>query len=99
MSNDHYDVFETRDPAEREAALLAQLPRQVAHAKANATAFADILADVDGARVNSREALAQLPVTRKSELLALQKARRASDAFGGFAAIRTGPLMRRVFAS
>ncbi len=33
---DHYDSLETRDPAAREAALLAALPRQIAHAKANA---------------------------------------------------------------
>ncbi|MDM0117725.1 AMP-binding protein [Variovorax sp. J22R133] len=99
MSNEHYDSLETRDPAERERALLAALPVQIAHAQSESAAFAQILAGVDAAAVNSRDALAKLPVTRKSELLALQKERRQSDPFGGFAAISRGPLMRRVFAS
>jgi phenylacetate-CoA ligase len=96
---DHFDSLETRDPEARERALLAALPRQIAHAKADAPAYARILADVDPAAVTSRAALAALPVTRKSELLELQKADRP---FGGFAATRwgaqvTGPA--RVFAS
>jgi phenylacetate-CoA ligase len=45
--------------------------------------------------VSTREALARLPVTRKSELLDLQK---ASRPFGGFAATRWGAALR-VFAS
>jgi len=96
---DHFDSLETRDPEARERALLAALPRQIAHAKADAPAYARILADVDPAAVTTRAALAALPVTRKSELLELQKAGRP---FGGFAATRwgaqvTGPA--RVFAS
>ena len=70
---DHYDSLETRDPVEREAALLSELPRQIAHAKANAPGFARILEDIDAAAVTSREALARLPVTRKSDLAELQK--------------------------
>jgi phenylacetate-CoA ligase len=96
---DHFDSLETRDPEAREQALLAALPRQIAHAKADAPAYARILADVEPAAVTTRAALAALPVTRKSELLELQKAGRP---FGGFAATRwgaevTGPA--RVFAS
>jgi len=96
---DFYDALETRDPAERERDLLAALPRQVLQAQTAAPAFATLLADVKPAEVSSRAALAALPVTRKSELLALQQARRASDAFGGFAAIARGARMPRVFAS
>ena len=92
---EHFDTLETRDPAQREREQLAQLPRQIAHAKARAPAFARILAAVDPAGVTTREALARLPVTRKSELLELQK---ASRPFGGFAAVRRGEA-RRVFAS
>ncbi|HSV58152.1 MAG TPA: AMP-binding protein [Variovorax sp.] len=100
MSNDqHYDALETRDPQEREGALMDRLPKQIAHAQQAAPAFARILDGVVAAQVRSREALARLPVTRKSELLALQQQERANDAFGGFAAIGRGPLMRRVFAS
>ncbi len=98
---DHYDALETRDPAAREAALLAALPRQVAHAQARSTAFAGILDGVDAAGVISRAALAQLPVTRKHELLQRQKAARSAggDGFGGFAALAFGAAMPRVFAS
>ncbi|WP_332672996.1 phenylacetate--CoA ligase family protein [Aromatoleum sp.] len=93
---DYYDARETRDPAERERELVARLPALIAHAKANAPGFTKLLEDVDPAAVASREALARLPVTRKSELLERQKAARP---FGGFAAVRWGAGVRRVFAS
>jgi phenylacetate-CoA ligase len=95
----YFDALETREPAEREAQLLAALPRQVAHAQRESTAFAQILAGVDAATVTSREALAGLPVTRKSELFARQKAGRPQDLFGGFATLRRGPAMPRIFSS
>ena len=95
----HYDALETRSPAEREAALLAALPQQVAHAQNNSPAFAKSLAGVDAKTVNTREALAKLPVIRKYELLAQQQAQRATNVFGGFAAIGFGKAMPRVFAS
>jgi phenylacetate-CoA ligase len=95
----HYDALETRSPAEREAALLAALPQQVAHAQKNSLAFAKSLAGVDAKSVNTRDALAKLPVIRKYELLAQQQAQRASNVFGGFAAIGFGKAMPRVFAS
>jgi len=69
------------------------------HAQTATPAFAEILAGVDCAAVTTREALARLPVTRKSELLERQKALRASDPFGGFSATVRGPSMLRVFAS
>src|SRR5439155_146329 len=71
--SDHFDRLETRDPAVRERAQWAQLPRQIAHAKAHAPAFARILANIDPYAITTREALARIPVTRKSELLELQK--------------------------
>ncbi len=83
---DYFDALEIRDPGEREAALCAALPAQVAAAQAT-SAFAEILRGIDATAVTSRQALAQLPVTRKHELLERQKAHRASDPFGGFAAI------------
>ena len=95
----HFDALETRDPLQREAALLAALPKQVAHAKASARAFAKSLQSVDAMQVNSRAALAKLPVIRKHELLEQQKAERASDIFGGFSAIAYGRAMPRIFAS
>jgi len=94
-----FDALETRDPSAREAALLARLPAHIARAQSAAPAFGRILAGVDAQAVTTREALAQVPVTRKSQLLEMQKAARASDPFGGFSAIGRGAAMRRVFAS
>jgi len=97
--NDFYDSLEQRDPAQREAALMQALPRQIAHAQNKAPAWQHILQGVDAASVNSRTALAQLPVTRKYELLARQQELRAQDVFGGFSALNFGKQMPRVFAS
>ena len=84
---EHFDTLETRDPESRERAQLAALPARIAFAKARTAAYAKIFADVEPASITSRSALAQLPVTRKSELVELQKAARP---FGGFAACRWG---------
>lgn len=96
-----FDALETRDPQTREAALLAALPAQIAHAKQHSDAFASLLADVNPAEINSRAALAKLPVIRKSELQERQQAARAAggNVFGGFSAIAYGAAMPRVFAS
>ena len=96
-----YNALETRSPAQRESALLAALPAQVAHAQSRSPAFARILHGVDAAAITSRAALAKLPVTRKGELQALQQEGRdaGGDAFGGFAAVGFGAAMPRVFAS
>jgi len=94
-----YDALETRSPQEREAALMAALPGQVAHAQQRAPAFAQILAGVDAAAVTTRAALARLPVTRKHELLERQSAEREQHLFGGFATQGFGAAMPRVFAS
>jgi phenylacetate-CoA ligase len=83
----HLDALETRAPEVREGALMAALPVQIAHAQQHSAAFADILKGVDARQINSRAALAKLPVTRKYELLERQQALRAKDPFGGFAAI------------
>jgi phenylacetate-CoA ligase len=96
---DHFDKLETRSGAEREQALAAALPAQVLQAQRHSTALGRILKDVDAASVTSPQALARLPVTRKSELLELQKASRPADPFGGFAAVVRGPRMPRIFAS
>lgn len=91
----YFDERETREPAAREAALMAALSRQVAHAKADAPAFARILEGVDPAAVSDRSALAALPVTRKSDLMILQA---AAPPFGGLAALAPSSAAR-LFAS
>ena len=52
---------------------MAALPKLIAHAKRRAPGFARILEAVDPRKINSRKALASLPVTRKSDLGTLQK--------------------------
>ncbi len=94
-----FDALETRSPEQREAEQMAALAKQVAHAQAHSAAFAEILAGVDAAAVNSRAALAQLPVTRKGALLERQRAQVARDPFGGFSALVRGPGMTRLYAS
>jgi phenylacetate-CoA ligase len=81
-----YDALESRDPAVREAALMAALPAQVRAAQATA-AFGELLRGVDAATITSRAALATLPVTRKTQLLERQRAQVATDPFGGFSAL------------
>ncbi len=95
----NYDALEIRSPAEREADLLQALPQQIAQAQSRSPAFAEILKGVAANTITSRAALAQLPVTRKSELLDLQIKQRAHDVFGGFSTLRYGASMPRVFAS
>ena len=95
----HFDTLETRDPELRERVQLAALREQVAYAKLHAPWYARSLADVDPGAIDSRSALASIPVVRKSELLELQKADRP---FGGFAVAGWGPsagVAPRVFAS
>lgn len=98
MSN-YYDALEVRSPDVRETELLQALPGQVAHAQSRSPAFARILQGVEAGAITTREGLAGLPVTRKHELLELQKQLRVSDVFGGFSALRFGENMPRVFAS
>jgi phenylacetate-CoA ligase len=69
---DHFDRLESRAPKQREAALMAALPKQIAHAKRRAPGFGRILERTDPVKINSRKALAMLPVTRKSDLGELQ---------------------------
>ena len=102
-----YSPDEAPDPAERERALMAALPQQVALAQGR-PAYAARLAGIDARTIVSRAALATLPVTRKHELLEHQKAARAqpgnTDPFGGYSAAGwaafAAPLAaRRVFQS
>lgn len=91
----YYDERETQDPAERQKALFERLPGQIQHASSSTTAYASLLEEIDPGQINNPEALARLPVVRKSELLERQRSARP---FGGFAAGDIGE-MARVFGS
>jgi phenylacetate-CoA ligase len=92
---DLYDDREARDPAEREAALMAALPAVIAAAKERCPAYRRLFADIRPSDVADRTALARLPLTRKSNLVELQ---RRDPPFGGFAAVPVARL-RRIFVS
>jgi phenylacetate-CoA ligase len=87
---DHYDPLETREPGIRETDLFARLPDVLRKALA-APAYAERLKGIDPAGITGRDALARLPVLRKSDLPALHK---ASPPFGGFAASSPGSFGR-----
>jgi phenylacetate-CoA ligase len=91
---DTLDSLESRPPEQRERELMARLPQLVARAKA-AAGWSRILRDVNAGDIHSRAALATLPVTRKSELHALQKQHKP---FGGLNTTPVGQ-MSRVFMS
>jgi len=95
MDQPFYDALETRDPAERERSLMAALPRIIAAAKERAPAYRRLFAALRPEEVTDRQALSQLPLTRKSDLIELQ---RKEPPFGGFAAVPVSAL-RRVFVS
>jgi phenylacetate-CoA ligase len=107
MNKLSFDDLERRDPAAREAALMAALSAQVAHAQASSPAQAERLKGVDARAITSRQALAQLPVLRKGELLQAQIAAREAgggDPFAGFSAsgwngLRYPRPAKRVFQS
>ena len=84
---DHFDSLEARDPEQREAELMAALPRQIAHAKSKAPGFARILEGIEPGDITSRAALTHVPVTRKAALIALQH---KSPPLGGLATLPLG---------
>jgi phenylacetate-CoA ligase len=78
--SEHLDPREARDPRQRELDLMGHLPGLLAKAL-KAPGWRRHLGEIDPTQVNSRAALARLPVLRKSELPAMQK---ADPPFGGF---------------
>ena len=87
---DHYDALETRDPAVRAREQAAALPGIVARAM-TAPGWAKHLKGIDPKSVNSRAALAKLPVLRKADVAALQK---ENPPFGGLNVTAPGKARR-----
>jgi len=75
-----FDEMEARPPEAREAELLGRLEQAIAAAQAT-PGYAERLKGIDPHDIKSRKALAALPILRKSDLPALQK---AHPPFGGF---------------
>jgi len=87
----YLDELETRSPERREQALFEKLKHRLAQAKANSPYFSKALVDIDPADISSREALARLPLMRKSELHELQQ---GAPPFGGLTAVETARLAK-----
>ncbi len=85
----YFDELETRAPDRRAEEQGQALAAQIAHAQSNTAYYGEVLAGVDAASVNSREALAALPVTRKSDLGARQK---SEPPLGGLNGVPLGEL-------
>jgi phenylacetate-CoA ligase len=75
-----FDAYETDSSSEREKALFSRLPDIIEAAK-SAPGWAKHLDGIDPKFVNSRQALAELPLLRKSDLPRLQA---ETPPFGGF---------------
>jgi phenylacetate-CoA ligase len=88
---DFYDARETRDPARRELELMAALPGALVYASRESPYYREALAGHELEAVRSRDALARLPLTRKSDLAALQE---AVPPFGGLNATPASGLAR-----
>lgn len=91
---EHFDARETCDPQRRESDLLARLPKLIESAL-QAPGWRRHLGDIDPGSITSREALARLPVLRKSDLPRLQK---ESPPFAGLVPMPAGQFAR-LFAS
>src|SRR5215831_946464 len=90
MALPYYDDLEIRDPDARERDHLARLADTVRRAR-TAPGWARRLDGVEPDAAASRAALAKLPLLRKSDLPALQ---RADPPFGGFNVIEPGKARR-----
>jgi phenylacetate-CoA ligase len=88
--SEHFDALETRTRDVRDREQGAKLSHIVGHAM-TAPGWAEHLRGVDAKSVTSRAALAKLPVLRKSDLVALQK---AAPPFGGFNVTAPGKVKR-----
>lgn len=76
-----FDALETRSEDERAADIAKDLPKQIAHAQASSSAWADVLNGIEASAVMSVADLESLPVLRKSELSSAQSDKRP---LGGF---------------
>jgi len=93
--SEYYDDLETRSSDERSAAQLAALRTQLTHVRQHAPAYTEMFRGLDLNAITDFDAFTSLPLTRKSEMLALQGEKRP---FGGFTAATSTALLH-VFAS
>lgn len=109
MSKEFYDAQETQSPEARELQLFSALRDNLRQLADKVPALSQQIKGIPISTLNSREDLAQIPVIRKSELLAAQTSQRKAiqkavqgdeinRIFGGFSAVGWGQAAR-VFSS
>ena len=91
----YYDALETRDPQLRQTELIHAVANQVTHAKNNSAYYKKLFAGINAADITSPNTIAKLPITRKSELINLQK---ITPPFAGINTYRKDKL-KYIFAS
>lgn len=94
-ANSFMDSSETRSGVEREADLIQRFRKQVEHAQTSSDYFKEHLKHIDPDSIIDRSSLCQIPVTRKTDLKAIQA---KAPPFGG---LTTSPVssLARVFSS
>lgn len=93
--SEFYDVLETRTSEERIRQQFARLAEVLAQAISQSPYYAELLTDFADLKQLEATTLAQMPLTRKSELLGLQ---REHPPFGGLTQLQP-PTLTRLFAS
>jgi phenylacetate-CoA ligase len=93
--SEHYDSLETRSADERGQAQFEAIRAQIEHVQNNTPAYTESLKGIDASAIADAQAFSTLPLTRKSELIELQKSVRP---FGGYTPGNV-PLYSHVFAS
>ena len=73
LDSEYYDELEIRDPEEREILLFEALERHLRATKEDSPYFGETFKDIGPGDVKSRADMVKLPITRKSDLPALQK--------------------------
>ncbi len=81
----YFDTLEVRDPKARERALMRKLSRFLTEVSDTIPAWKKRFGKLDVSNIKSREALAQIPVLRKPELMAAQLKK---PPLGGFANLK-----------
>ena len=81
--SEFYDSLETRSADERAQAQLEAIREQIRHVQDNTMAYSESLKDVNAYDITDAASFSALPLTRKTELIELQKAQRP---FGGYTA-------------
>ena len=94
-ANSFLDSSETRSGVEREADLITRFKDQVKHAQAKSNYFKERLKNIDSKSIVDRDTICQIPVTRKTDLKAIQA---KAPPFGG---LTTSPVsgLARLFSS